>query len=63
MLYLLVSLTGCLAGFMAGLLGVGGGLIIVPALVFLLSVQGHDPQTIMHVALGTSLASIVFTSL
>lgn len=48
---------------MAGLLGVGGGLIIVPALMFLLAAQGHDPQTIMHVALGTSLASIVFTSL
>ncbi|WP_137936422.1 sulfite exporter TauE/SafE family protein [Chitinivorax sp. B] len=49
------------AGFLAGLLGVGGGLIIVPLLVFCFERQGfHDP---LHIALGTSLASILFTSL
>ncbi|MBB5017044.1 hypothetical protein HNQ59_000306 [Chitinivorax tropicus] len=49
------------AGFLAGLLGVGGGLIIVPMLVFCFEQQGfHDP---LHLALGTSLASILFTSL
>jgi uncharacterized membrane protein YfcA len=54
---------GLLVGFVAGLLGVGGGLIIVPALIMLLHAQnlaaGIEPQ----VALGTSLASILFTSL
>ncbi len=55
---------GMVAGTLAGLLGVGGGGVIVPALVFLL----HDhpqipPEHLMHIALGTSLATIVLTSL
>src|SRR5712692_5191984 len=53
---------GALAGFLAGLLGVGGGLIIVPSLIFVFNSQ-HFPQTnLLHLALGTSLASIIFTS-
>lgn len=53
---------GALAGFLAGLLGVGGGFIIVPSLVFLFNSQ-HFPQThLVHLALGTSLASIIFSS-
>lgn len=55
-------LTGAFAGFLAGLLGVGGGLIIVPALVWLYEGAGFAPQHVMHLALGTSLASILFTS-
>ncbi len=56
-------LLGALAGTLAGMLGIGGGLIIVPALVIAFKVQGFDPSVIMHLALGTSLATIVVTSL
>ncbi|NLC21942.1 MAG: sulfite exporter TauE/SafE family protein, partial [Halomonadaceae bacterium] len=52
---------GAVAGTMAGLFGVGGGLIIVPALVFAFGPQGIDPSIAMHLAIGTSLATIVVT--
>ncbi len=54
---------GAVAGVLAGLLGVGGGLVIVPALVFVFEHAGIAPQHVLHLALGTSLASILFTSL
>lgn len=54
---------GGVAGFLAGLLGVGGGLIIVPGLAWLFAAQKVAPDHAMHLALGTSLASIVFTSI
>ncbi len=53
---------GAIAGILAGLLGIGGGLVIVPMLVFSMQWQGISPEFIMHLALGTSMASIVFTS-
>jgi uncharacterized protein len=53
---------GAVAGVLAGLLGIGGGLVIVPMLVISLTWQGIDPLVIMHLALGTSMASIIFTS-
>lgn len=53
---------GAVAGVLAGLLGIGGGLVIVPMLVFALSWQGVAPEHLMHLALGTSLASIIFTA-
>jgi uncharacterized membrane protein YfcA len=56
-------LTGAIAGLMAGLLGIGGGLVIVPALALLFAGQGFAPETIMHVAIGSSLATIVLTSM
>jgi uncharacterized membrane protein YfcA len=55
-------LGGC-AGILAGLLGVGGGLIIVPVLTFLFTAQHLPPEYILHLALGTSLATIMFTSI
>jgi uncharacterized membrane protein YfcA len=58
----LYALAGALAGVMAGLLGVGGGIVIVPICLFLFAQQGLPPQHVMQMALGTSLASIVFTS-
>lgn len=56
-------LLGAFAGTVAGLLGVGGGLIIVPVLVILFSEQSFPPELIVHMAIGTSLASIVMTSI
>lgn len=54
---------GIFGGVLAGLLGVGGGIVIVPALYLALSRLGMDPAVTMQLAVGTSLATIVFTSL
>ncbi|MCJ0928365.1 sulfite exporter TauE/SafE family protein [Acinetobacter lwoffii] len=54
---------GAFAGFAAGLFGVGGGTIIVPLLFIVFIQMGYDPDVIMHLALGTSLATIVVTSI
>lgn len=56
-------LLGAFAGVIAGLLGVGGGLVIVPVLVYLFTQQGMAPSYMVHMAVGTSLATIVFTSI
>lgn len=60
---LIYCCVGAVVGILAGLLGVGGGGVIVPILVFLLPLQGVSHDIIMHLAIGTSLASIVFTSI
>lgn len=56
-------LLGAIAGILAGLLGIGGGLVIVPMLVFAMELQNINNDVIMHMALGTSMASIIFTSI
>ncbi len=62
--YLAIYLTiGSVAGVLAGLLGIGGGLIIVPSLVWVFARQGVDAGQLVHLAVGTSLATIVATSL
>src|SRR5688572_5755157 len=54
---------GLAVGFFAGLLGIGGGAVMVPMLVFVFTAQGLPAEHVMHLALGTSMATIVFTSL
>jgi uncharacterized protein len=53
---------GAVVGILAGLLGIGGGLQVVPALVFLLPSVGIDPSRVMQFALATSLSTIILTS-
>ena len=55
--------TGCIAGVLAGLFGIGGGIVIVPVLEAVLSFLGVDPAIRMHIAVATSLATIVPTSI
>lgn len=53
---------GLFAGFFAGLLGIGGGAVMVPILAVIFATQHLPAEHIMHLALGTSMATIVFTS-
>ena len=62
-LFGVLVLTGVIAGVLAGLLGVGGGIIVVPVLFSLLGFLDIDDSVRMHVSVGTSLASIVVTSI
>ena len=58
-----LAISAAVAGFMAGLLGVGGGIIMVPALYYAFTVLDFELATRMHLAVGTSLAIIIPTSI
>lgn len=60
---LAMGLTGLVSGVAAGLLGIGGGAVIVPALANSLLLIGYDPAVVQHVAVGTSLAIIIPTGI
>ena len=53
---------GLAVGFFAGLLGIGGGAVMVPLLVLVFSARALPADHVVHLALGTAMASIVFTS-
>jgi len=61
-MYIAYALLGAFSGTMAGLLGVGGGLIIVPVLLMLWQAHGLEGSQLAQLAIGTALAVIVFTS-
>ena len=58
-----LALLGAGTGFLAGLLGIGGGMVLTPFLTLLLSSAGIPPEHIVHVAIATSMSTIFFTSL
>jgi uncharacterized membrane protein YfcA len=62
-MFLLYLVVGAIAGVLAGLFGVGGGMIIVPVLIFTFAAQGVSDSVATHMAVATSLATIVFTSM
>ena len=53
---------GAIVGFLAGLLGIGGGMTLVPVLATMFAAQHFAPTHTVHLALGTGMASILFTS-
>ncbi|PUB13266.1 sulfite exporter TauE/SafE family protein [Yoonia sediminilitoris] len=59
----LLLAVGAFAGLLAGLLGVGGGIILVPAFFYVFGMLGYDSPQLMQLCLGTSLATIIITSL
>jgi uncharacterized membrane protein YfcA len=61
--FLLYVFVGSLAGILAGLFGVGGGVIIVPVLIFAFAASGIPAELLTQMAIGTSLATIVLTSI
>jgi uncharacterized membrane protein YfcA len=60
--FLLYLLIGIIAGTLSGMLGIGGGLMVIPLLAWLLKLQGVSNVLIMHMAAGTSLSVMIFTT-
>ncbi|SIQ86702.1 sulfite exporter TauE/SafE family protein [Maribacter ulvicola] len=56
-------IAGAFAGILAGLFGIGGGMIIVPALIYIFKAQGIPEAALTHIGIGTSLATIIITSI
>ena len=61
--FFIYPVVGLISGLLAGLLGIGGGLVIVPALLFILPYEGLPVAVTPHVAVATSLATVIVTSL
>ena len=59
----LMLILGAMAGVISGLLGVGGGIVLVPAFFYMFTQLGYGSDQVMQVCLGTSLATIIATSL
>jgi len=62
MTFLLYLVVGAMAGILAGLFGIGGGMVIVPVLIFSFAAQGVPAEVLTHMAVATSLTTIIFTS-
>ena len=62
-MYLVFALIGLIAGFLGGLLGIGGGIFTVPSFLLAFHVFGFPPGYTIHVAIGTSLGVMIFTAL
>ena len=60
---IIFSILGILAGLLAGMFGIGGGLIIVPVLIGTFISLGFDNEIIVHLSIGTSISCIIFTGL
>jgi len=58
-----LTLTGVVAGILSGLLGVGGGIVVVPVLFWMFTMLGYPPELGMQVAVGTSLVTVAITAL
>ena len=58
-----LAVLGIVTGFLAGLLGIGGGMIMVPFLTYLLGQQNVSPELAVKMAIATSMATIIFTSI